>query len=561
MAHIIIFFVNLWRRVKNLWRQLWRRRVDYVRVTLTGALPEFADAPLRWQRLLLGAQAPLSIAELRKLFVIVAADPQAQGVLLRIDGLAGGWATLQSIRAEIDELRRRGKRVVAYLVTPDVAGFYVACAAETILMPPTAYWSVLGIHAEVQFLRDALAKWGIEVEATAVSAFKSAADQFVRDDFSPESREQFERLIDLRFAELLRAIADGRGLSIGTVRSLVDRAPLGPRATVAAGLVDRLCYEDEIDAALTQGDRKPIMLDADDARRALRLPLLRYRPKQIGLVRVEGTITRGSSRSLPLPLPLVGSTIAGAESVAQALRKAEQNPRIGAIVVYVNSGGGEVFASDYMWRELLRVRKKKPVVVAMGNAAASGGYYLATHASAIIAHPATVTGSIGVFTLRPVVAGLLEQAAIHTTVVSRGVNSGLLGGTQPPTESERSATRDLVFALYDDFLERVRDGRGLTDEQLAPIVGGRVWLGEEALKHGLVDALGGIPEALVKAQELAGLAPDRNAPLIPLRPGRSTLPPEPFPQTPEEMLRQVLNLVRLRVWAVLPFEVVSSRNH
>jgi protease-4 len=215
-----------------------------------------------------------------------------------------------------------------------------------------------------------------------------------------------------------------------------------------------------------------------------------------------------------------------------------------------------VFASDLMWREVLRTRQKKPVVVAMGNAAASGGYYLATHASEIVARPGTLTGSIGVFTLRPVAAELLERNEIHTSVVSRGANSGLLGGTQPPTESERAATRELVFALYGDFKARVREGRRLSEEQLDPIAGGRVWLGEEALAHGLVDRLGGVPDALLRAQALAGLDQDRDAPLLSLSGGRATLPPEPFPtHAPAELVLALADLLRPRAWALLPFEM------
>jgi protease-4 len=237
------------------------------------------------------------------------------------------------------------------------------------------------------------------------------------------------------------------------------------------------------------------------------------------------------------------------------MRQAERNPHIAAIVLYVNSPGGEVFASDLMWREVQRIRQKKPIVVAMGNTAASGGYYLSTHASAIIAQPATITGSIGVFILRPILAEALEHAAIHTTTVSRGAHSGLLGGTQPSTASEQQALQDLVFALYADFTDRVSSGRGLSAEQLEPIADGRVWLGNEALNYGLVDQLGGTPEALLKAQALAGLPANRNASMIALHSGKAALAPQPFPtHTPAEMLQLVTNLLRSTAWALLPFE-------
>ncbi len=208
-----------------------------------------------------------------------------------------------------------------------------------------------------------------------------------------------------------------------------------------------------------------------------------------------------------------------------------------------------------MWREVLRVRKQKPVVVAMGDVAASGGYYLAAPASAIVAQPGTLTGSIGVVSLRPIVAGLLEQAGINNVVLSRGANSGLFSISAPPTETERQALRGVIFTSYADFKQRVCAGRSLTEEQIEPIAGGRVWLGQEAAKLGLVDQLGGLPDALLKAQALAGLAQDRHAPLLLARGGRSPVPPQPFPAGGLLGLLPALEeALKPRVLALLPFE-------
>jgi protease-4 len=274
----------------------------------------------------------------------------------------------------------------------------------------------------------------------------------------------------------------------------------------------------------------------------------------VGIVAVEGTIMAGKSRSLPIPLPLLGGQQAGADSVAQALRQAERDRRIAAVVLYVNSPGGDSFASDLMWREVLRVRRQKPLIVAMGNLAASGGYYIAAPASAIVAQPGTLTGSIGVFSLRFNAAGLLNRAEVHTVVISRGEHSGLLSASAPLSESERQALRCEVLAIYDDFKARVRSGRNIDEARLEPIAGGRVWSGAEALELGLVDQLGGLPEALLKAQELAGLPQDRTAPLALLSGGRGTLSPQPFPAGSLAELPQLLaEIGRARVWAALPF--------
>jgi protease-4 len=556
MGIVIVWIRNLFRALGNLWRRLLRRRVDYVRIEIGGGLPEFAAMPPWWQRRLLRASPALSLYGLRRQLARVAADPQAAGVLLRINGLEAGWATLQSLRDEIAHFRASGKRAIAYLLTADMAGYYAACAADEIIIPPSATLTIVGLRAEIQFLKDALAKVGLAAEVEAVSPYKSAGDMFVRSDISPENREQLERLLDARFAEIVRAIGLGRGKTSAEVQALIDAAPLSAASALEAGLADALLYEDQLDEHLAIGERAPHILDWGAAHKALRLPALRYQRKLVGVVTVEGTIAMGTSRSLPLPLPLIGGQQAGADSVAQALRQAERNARVAAVVLYVNSRGGDAFASDLMWREVLRVRRKKPLVVAMGDAAASGGYYLAAAASAIVAQPGTLTGSIGVVLLRPVTAGLFERAGVNTVVLSRGAHSGVLSITHAPTESERQALRELIFSSYAEFKQRVREGRALTEEQLEPIAGGRVWLGQEALEHGLVDRLGGLPTALLRAQELAGLAQDRDGALLLLRGGRNRLPPQPFPiDKPVDVAREIAIALQPRIWALLPFEI------
>ncbi|MFL5802644.1 MAG: S49 family peptidase [Roseiflexaceae bacterium] len=557
LGTVFVWFRNLARATGNSWQRLRRRRVDYVRIEIGGALPEFAPTPPWWQRRFFQISAPASLQGLRRQLGRIAADPQAQGVLLRINGLATGWATLQSLRDEIAHFRASGKRAIAYLLTPDMAGYYAACAADEIIIPPSATLMIVGLRAEIQFLKDALAKIGLAAEVEAVSPYKSAGEMFVRSDISPEHREQLDRLLDARFAEVLRAIGVGRNKTPDQVRTLIDQALLSARAALEAGLVDALRYEDELDEHLKCGDGAPVILDWNEAHKALRLPPARFHRKLVGVVAVEGAIATGNSRNLPVPIPLIGGRQAGADSIGQALRLAERNRRIAAVVLYVNSPGGDAFASDLIWREVLRLRKKKPVVVAMGDTAASGGYYIAAPASAIVAQPGTVTGSIGVVLLRPIAAGLFERAGINTVVLSRGARSGVLSIIDPPSEDERGALRDLIFTSYAEFKQRVREGRALSEERLDPIAGGRVWLGQEALALGLVDQLGGLPAALLRAQELADLPRDRAAPLLLLRGDRERLPPQPFPiDTPAGIVRELAAALRPRVWALLPFDGV-----
>jgi protease-4 len=553
-GRIRVWFVNLFRAIGNLWRRIRQRRLDYVRLELGGSLPEFAASPAWWQRRFLGMRTPASMYGLRRQLERIAADPQATGMVLKLDGLAAGWATLQSLRDEIGRFRASGKRVVAYLVTASLGSYYVACAADEIVLPPTAFLNILGLRSEVQFFKDALAKVGLAAEVEAVSPYKSAGDQFVNSDISPENREQLERLLDQRFAEIVRAISSGRGKSAAEVQALIDAAPLSAAAALEHGLVDALRYEDELDEQLKVDQRAVTILDWGAADRALRVPALRYERRRVAVVAVEGQIARGTSRNLPLPIPLLGGRQAGSESVIQALRQVERSRGIVAAVLYINSPGGDAYAADLIWREVLRLRQHKPVVVVMGDVAASGGYYIAAPASAILAQPGTLTGSIGVFALRPVANDLFERAGVKTVVLSRGAHSGLLMVGQPLTENERLALRDQIAIIYADFKQRVRDGRTLTEQQLEPIAGGRVWLGAEALQLGLIDQLGGMPEALLRAQELAGLPQDRSAPLVFARGERSWLPPQSFPLNTLAGLSEALDeALQPRIWALLPF--------
>lgn len=559
----MIFLTNLLRRLRNGWRRLRRRRIDWVRLELAGALPELADAPPWWRRRFAGATAPLSLLALRRRLERLADDAQIRGVLLVVDNLGASWAAIEGLHEALRAYRAAGKQVVAYLPAADTRAYMAACGADAILMPPTAYLNLVGLRVEATFLADALRLAGLEAEVVAVSPYKSGGDQLARTSISPESREQLERLVDERFAGLVAAVSAARGLAPEAVRALIDRAPMLATEARDAGLLDGALYEDELEdflrarAGQTAADAKPALVAWERAARALPLPLARRQRRYVGVVRVEGAIAQGPSRRSPLPLPLIGGSIAGAESVIQALRRAEASDRVGAVVLHVDSPGGDAFASDLIWREALRLSQSKPLVVSMGDVAASGGYYIAAPARAIYARPATLTGSIGVYTVRPNAAGLIERANVGLAVIARGANSGLFSPAAPLSDGERLALQRTVQETYTAFKERVRAGRGLSEEQLEPVAGGRVWTGREAAERGLVDDLGGFTAAVARARELARLDPDPRAPLLVLRGGgRAPVPPRPFPRPnePTDMLAALLEEVtQTRTLAALPW--------
>ncbi len=570
MATLMYLLTALWRGSVNFWRRLRRRRIDWVRMEVSGALPELAEPLVWWQSRFGGVATPVSLQILRRRFERLADDPHIRGVVLVIRDLAAGWAGIQGLHEILHIYRDAGKRVVAYLPSADTRAYFAACGADRVVMPPTAYLNLTGLRVEVTLFGDALRLAGLEAEVIAVSPYKSAGDQLARASLSPEAREQLERLIDDRFTMLVETISAARSLGNEQVRALIDRAPFRAGAACKAGLLDAALYEDELEAYLRRLDETATpetttpgkggdglaLIDWLQADRWLPLPPARREHRFVGVIPVVGAIATGTSRRSPLPLPILGGNLAGSDTIAQALRRAERDNRVAAVVMHIDSPGGDSFASDLIWREALRLSRRKPLVVSMGDVAASGGYYIATPARVIVARPATLTGSIGVLAVRPNGATLLERARIGVGVISRGANSGLFSPLRPLEANERDALTRTVFETYAIFKDRVREGRGIEEEQLEPIAGGRVWTGREAALFGLVDDLGGLPAAVARARELASLPPDPRPPLLMVRGGgRRDLLPRPFPPAePPSFLSALLEeALRTRVLAALPF--------
>ena len=450
---------------------------------------------------------------------------------------------------------------MAYLADGvDTRSYYLACAADEILATPLAILNVTGARVRVNFFKDVMNRFGLQAEVVAVSPYKTAGDPLVRDDFSRESREQIERLLDRRYEELTRAICEGRDLSPEEARAAIDRAPYGARDALAEGLLDGVCYEDELPQRLGSDGRWVRLSEWNAARRTLRVPYRRRLRRRVGLVKVSGSIVRGKSKKLPVPLPFLGGEQAGSESVVAALRVAEKDRRVAAVLLHVESPGGDALASDLIWREVERIRAKKPVVVLMGNVAASGGYYVSAPANHVVARRNTVTGSIGVLMVRPVADGLYGKLGINPASVDRGARAGLLDPSRRPTPDELRVLERQIRLVYDEFKDRVARGREIEPGDLEDVAGGRVWTGEEALKIGLVDEIGGFREALRKAVELGRIGRDVPAVLVRVSGPRTGRPAPGNPveaawDAVEEMGRSLSGRRADRVWALAPYEI------
>ena len=407
--------------------------------------------------------------------------------------------------------------------------YYLATAFETIYLQPSGDLGLTGIAMERFFLRGALDHLGIDFQVAKRYEYKSATEQFTERKLSGPAREATERLAVSVTGQLIDAIAERRQIPPAKVRELIDQGPFLADQAHQAGLVDELGYRDEVYARVKKQVGQDAILQFVGryqrsralAERARNLPT----PKQrhVALIYAAGAIRRGRSGRGPLS----GGGAMGSDTISAALRAAVADDGARAIVLRVNSHGGSYVASDTIWREVVRARSAgKPVVVSMGDVAASGGYFISMAADAIVAQPGTVTGSIGVFTGKPVLSDLLGRAGVTTDSVAEGAHSEMFKTTRPFTEDEWALVNEWLDRIYADFTGKVAEGRRMTAERVHELARGRVWTGSDALDNGLVDELGGLDRATAIARRRAGLpagAPLRIYPRVTpfdrLRPG------------------------------------------
>lgn len=477
----------------------------YVVMMMPETLPALSARRNLIQDRLMGRQS-LSLLELEHRFERIAADPRLKGVILSISGFAMPLADLQSLRDGIRRLREKGKRVIAYAQGYDMASYYVACAADEIWLQPGGGVAATGLVQQQNYLRETLDTLGLHADAVAITPYKSAMDTFIRNDPSPESRDQINWLLDSQFEMLIEGIAIGRKISLDEVRKLIDIGAYTDYAARDAKVVDALVSEEGFASRLNTHDIK--MWEEVDSLLPLRLPTLGGR--YIALLRVGGMIVHGESAQPPvdIPLPLVGGERMGDMTVVRQIRNLMHDERAAALVLFIDSGGGSAAASEAMASALEEFGKTRPIVVFMNNVAASGGYYIATPADWIVAQPGTITGSIGVFSVKLVNTEALRKLRFHPYTYLRGENASMFTSVEPFTEAQREKMREAIERIYEQFKERVGAARKMKDDEVEAVSGGRVWTGRQAFGNRLVDANGGLYDALAKARELARVPDD-----------------------------------------------------
>jgi protease IV len=532
---------------------------DFVLINIAGRLPEQRVHPQGWRGWLQRRFNPPreSLHVWRERLQLLAADPQVKGVIVTIGDLQAGLPAIESLRRSLLAFRTSGKRLIAFLVTANLYTYYLASAADTLMAPESAEFALHGLRTEATFLRAALDQLDVRPQFHHIAEYKSAANRLLYASMPEPQREMQAALLENTFEEVVAAIASARQQPIEAIRQAVDQGLLSAAAARARHLLDAIAYEDELSTSLSQVGQPVGIYPWGRARQRIRRPY-HWRSLErhaIGIVELIGAIVPGESRDLPLPLPLVGQQLAGHETIAQALRRAESSPRIKAIVFYVDSPGGSAIASDLIWHEVSRVQRQKPVVVCMGNVAASGGYYVACGAQHIVAGATTLTGSIGVIAGKIDWHGLLEKAGIHREIIRIGATASMPSTFASYSDHEWELLQRWMDEIYQRFKARVAVGRGRSVEAIEEIARGRVWTGRQALSLGLIDEIGDVAVAVRKAKELAQIPLHADVPVMIMRPTKAAPWPSVAPAAWEPALRSLRQLWTEHSLALMPPEM------
>ncbi len=457
------------------------------------------------------------------------ADKDVKALVLRVRTLQLGWARANELREAIKAFRKSGKKVYAYLEEVDNKDFFVACAADEIVVPEGGWLMVKGMAAQVTFYKTLFDKLGVKADWMQVGKYKSYGEPYTRTSMSPAFREEMTSLLNDTHDLLAEAVAEPQGISLEAATELVDNGPYTPKDALKAGLISRVGYEnDMVDAVKSDIHEKTVKLDpkygkpkvdTDFSGLAGFMKMMQAlsgesakKPEsklpKVALIYASGAITTGKSSGESI----LGEASMGSETVVKHLQEAADDKTVKAIVLRVDSPGGSALASDLIWREVTRI--EKPIVASMGDVAASGGYYISMGADKVYAEPGTITGSIGVTGGKFVLGGLMDKLGVTTDTIAVGKNGTILSVMTPFSETEKAAMQRLMDETYKQFVGKAAEGRKKSFDDIDKLAGGRVYTGRQAKKLGLVDELGTLDVAIVSAKRLGGIAEDSKAEML-----------------------------------------------
>jgi len=486
---------------------------------VAGSLPDYTpDDPLK--RFFGGPDQSLTglVMQFKKAKV----DKRIKAIMLDVDMSGVGWAKAEELRDAIADFRTSGKPVYAYIEFGLNKEYYIATACDKIVVPPPGELFITGLAADVMFFRGSLDKLGIYPDIFQIGKYKSVGDMFTQKKMTDAHREYVNSLLDDLFNRYIAGIAQARHKSPEDVRKLIDDAPYNAAKAKEVGLIDEAVYHDELErevkASLGYKDSDQFApVRASEYRDVSPETLGLNKGEKVAVIYATGDIGSGRSENSPS-----GGQSIGSDTLAKALTDAAVDKSIKAIVMRVDSPGGSGLASDIIWHAVEAANQKKPVVISMGDVAASGGYYISASASKIVAQPSSITGSIGVVAGKPVMKGLYDWLGISNEYVLRGKEAGMFRETEKFSDDERAKFEDWIkTTYYNDFVPKVAKGRHKDPKDVDAVGQGRVWTGAQAKDRGLVDEFGGLDRAIEVAKQLANIPADKGVERVIL----------PYPQT------------------------------
>jgi len=546
-------FYSLWAKSYLGWR-----RPNVLELDISGELVEHKAGLSLLQKYI--GKPPAGFSDL--LFALKEAekDSKIKACLARIRYNSLGWARAMELRDAIHRFRAGGKKAFAFLEESGNLEYFIATACDEIFLPPSLSLNLIGLLSEVIYFKGILDKLEIKPEFLSMGKYKSAAEPFIRDSMSEEHRESLNAIMDDIFQELIQAIAQSRNLSEQRVEELIDQAPLIPEEALKEKLIDKLLYQDQVDDYLESVIGEPVnKINAEHfyrLSRNCRLGSLFQRIPRMALIYATGVIEEDDDDYSEMDEKI------HPEQMLKTLRFIRENPKIKAVVLRIDSPGGSAISSDLIWREAKLLSQSKPLIVSMGDTAASGGYYLAMAGEKILAQSATITGSIGVLAGKINLRGLYHKIGLKKEQVKRGEDADLYSDYTDLSGSRKDKMNKEIKHFYQKFVEKAAQARRMQLEEMEQKAQGRVWTGKRAKELGLIDELGGLRKAIDIAKQAIGLEPEQRAYLeIYPRPQRKLFPSFRFrlptlPFSEEKQTRWLLNfrkLARQRILLIMPF--------
>ena len=500
---------------------------QFVEISISGALSEVKPA------FAFGTVPTTPLNNILKSIDKIEENKRIIGVIIRIGGIDTGWGKLQEIRNRLINLRQNGKMVISYLDSANNAEYLLATATEQIILAPAGTIGLTGLRAEVIFYKGILDKFDIKADMFAIGDYKSAIEPYTRKNMSEAQRQAMTSILDNLHQQQVDMIAAGREhINAERAIELINQGPFTANEAHEVGLVDSLSYYDQLITSLESNHDSKTEFIPNYGKKAVTQPDL---GTFTGLMKFISMFTKPTTQSKKNNTPKIALIYATGpimpnhpqipfgigegitpHRIIDALQTARKDESVRAIVIRVDSPGGSALASDLIWHEVKQAREQKPTIVSMSDVAASGGYYISAAATEIVAQPGTITGSIGVLGGKLNLKGIYNKVGLTKDIITRGKNADIYSDYSNFSQSERQKIEKMLHKVYDDFVNKVAEGRQKTYDEIHQIAQGRVWTGQQAKELGLIDWLGGLDTALAIAKKHVSISHDEPIEIITL---------------------------------------------